>query len=395
MSDKQQDPWGSNQRKPNGPPEIDEALRKLQQQISALFGGKKKTGRPSQGNGNGSSVIPDFNMSFIWKALIIIFILWGISGIFVINPAETAVITRFGKYTETVGSGLHWIPRFIESKQVVNEGEVSTYSYDALMLTMDANVVSAGLTVQYRVSNPKDYLFNLANPRESLQQATASALRQVIGRTTLDAVLTVDREKVRKEAKEILVKILEKYQAGLAVTDVAFQQAKAPDEVREAFDDVIKAQEDEKRFQSQAEAYAKQVEPRAKGQAQRFLADAQAYKQQVVLHAQGEVARYAAILPYYQKAPAVTRERLYIDTIENVLLNTSKIIVDTTGSNNMLYLPLDKWMNQTPTDATKAEKAEALVSASEQASSSVRTPAPAVAPPVMIQPETVSARVGY
>ncbi|MFU8797898.1 MAG: FtsH protease activity modulator HflK [Gammaproteobacteria bacterium] len=330
------DPWSGKPRQSDGPPELDEVLRKLRDQFNRWFGGK--SGKLTPGK---NTILPP--SSSLWLIAIILFILWVISGIFIVDPSEQAVVLRFGKNQETVGSGPHWIPRFIYSKKIVNTEQIIKYDYEALMLTKDANVVSVKLVVQYRISNPKDYLFNLTSANLSLEQATASALRQIIGQMTLDAVLTVDREKVRKDTRDTLVAILDKYKPGMTITDVSLQQAKAPDEVKEAFDDAIKAQEDEKRFQSQAEAYAKKVQPKAEGQAQRFLADANAYKQQVTLHAQGEVARYLALLPYYQKSPAITRDRLYIDAMETVLSKTSKIIVDTKSS-NMIYLPLDKLM---------------------------------------------------
>jgi membrane protease subunit HflK len=375
-NDSNRDPWSGKPKQPNGPPDLDEALRKLRDQFGTLFGKVKQGGRGSSSNGQGSGVTPQLTRSFVGIVFGSIFLLWVVSGIFIVDPSEQAVILRFGKYQETVGPGPHWIPRFIQTKKVVNTEKIEKYDYSALMLTQDANVVSAELTVQYRVSNPRDYLFNLTSAKVSLEQATASALRQIIGQTKLDAILTVDREKVRQGARDTLVSILKKYNSGLTVTDVSFQQAKAPDEVKDAFDDAIKAQEDEKRFQNQAEAYAKQVEPRAQGQAQRLLADANAYKQQSVLQAQGEVARYLAILPYYQKAPAVTRDRLYIDAIESVLSSATKIIVDTKGNNNMLYLPLDKLLSQ----ATAASGAAPAVPAATSLALPAAVPAGYVDP---------------
>jgi modulator of FtsH protease HflK len=372
------DPWsGKPKQSPDqskGPPDLDEALRKLRNQLGGLFGNAKKPGG-SRGQGAGQGSIPQMNRSSFSAILGVIFLIWAASGIFIVDPSEQAVILRFGKYQETVGPGPHWIPRFIYTKTVLNTERIEKYDYSALMLTKDANVVSAELTVQYRVSNPKDYLFNLTSAKLSLEQATASALRQVIGQTTLDSILTVDREKVRKGARDTLVAILEKYHSGLTITDVSFQQAKAPDEVKDAFDDAIKAQEDEKKFQNRAEAYAKEVEPKAQGQAQRLLADADAYKQQSVLQAQGEVARYLAILPYYQKSPAVTRDRLYIDAIESVLSHTTKIIVDTKGS-NMFYLPLDKLMPQLSASAQPPTPPHAVAVPAAGPVTSYEDPAP-------------------
>lgn len=348
----QKDPW-TGQQKPQegGPPDLDEAMRQLKKKISDLMGGAFKGEGNRRPSGSGPERADSFGKAGLGLLAIIALVIWFFSGIFIVDPAEQAVILRFGRYVETVGPGPHWIPRFIESAYVVNTQKISTYSYDSQMLTQDENIVSVALAVQYRIDNTKDYLFNAVNPRESLQQATASALRQVIGRTSLDAVLTSGRDKVRQEVQTILAQTLRRYNTGLLITDVAMQPAKAPDEVKEAFDDAIKAQEDEQRFQNQAQAYAMQVEPIAKGQAQRLLADATAYKQQVVLRAQGDVSGFLAVLPQYQRSTAVTRDRMYIDTLESVLSKSTKILVDVNGGNNMFYLPLDKLLEKLKKEA--------------------------------------------
>lgn len=328
----ERDPWKPSSRSPQTPPDLEEMLKKFFKRINNTF----KNGQ----NGSGTTKSKYINSSFIGG---IVLLLWFLSGIFIVDPAEQAVILLFGKYRTTLGPGPHWIPRLIESAYIVNEQQILTYSYESQMLTKDENIVSVALAIQYRINNAKNYLFNVINPGSSLQQATASALRQVIGRTTLDDVLTRGRERVRQEVTTQLNNILARYQTGLLVTDVAMQPARAPDEVKEAFDDAIKAQEDEQRFINQAQAYAMQVIPTAKGQAQRIAADAKAYKEQVVLNAKGNVATFLALLPEYQKAPEVTRQRLYLDTIESVLMATSKVLVNSNG-NNLFYLPFDKWL---------------------------------------------------
>lgn len=339
---KDHDPWGGKQ-KPPGPPDLDRALRELRQKLANLL---KKTGSNGGGAEDSTPVLNNNGLFGLSIVGIVILGLWLLSGIFIVEPAERGVILRFGKYIETIGPGPHWIPRLIESVTIVNEQKIANYAYEAQMLTKDENIVSVALAVQYRISNAKDFLFNVVNSRESLQQATASALRQVIGRTSLDLVLTSGRDQVRQEIRVQLEKTLQRYHAGLLVTDVAMQPAKAPEEVKEAFDDAIKAQEDEQRFVNQAQAYERQVEPIAKGQAQRLLADAKAYKQQVIFMAKGDIARYLALLPEYQRAPGIMRDRLYLDTMEYIFQNTPKVIVDTPSSNNMLYLPLDKLLQQ-------------------------------------------------
>lgn len=327
------DPWtGKSKPNNNTPPELDKLINDFIQKIGGVFG--KRPSLPS----TPSSHPPKQLIFFIMGAL---FILWLLSGLFIVGPASKGVILRFGKYTEMVNPGLHWSPRFIDRVIIINEEKIASYSYEALMLTKDENIVSVAIAVQYRISNARDYLFNVVNPQESLQQATASALRQVIGHTNLDDVLTSGREKIRQQVQVILREIMNTYHTGLLVTDVTIQPAKAPEEVKEAFDDAIKAQEDEQRIVNQAESYAMQVEPIAKGQAQRLLADAKAYKQQVVLRAQGETVRFTALLPQYQKSATLLKTRLYFDALETILAGHSKIFLDT-QSNQMLYLPLDK-----------------------------------------------------
>lgn len=343
-NNKDKDPWSGGD-KPSGPPDLDEAVRKLQKKLRSVFSGGNGGDGDSGQAGKGAS----YGLTFVLVAILLI---WFISGIFIVGPAEQAVILRLGKYTTTLGPGPHWIPRFIDSKYVVNVAKVSNFSYSSSMLTKDENIVSVSLAVQYRIDNTEDYLFKVVNPRESLQQATASALRQVIGHTTLDDILTTGREVVRQDVKKQLIAIMTMYKTGIQITDVAMQPAKAPEEVKAAFDDAIKAQEDEQRFINQAQAYARGVEPIAEGQAQRILAEANAYKQQVSLQAEGSVSQFLAILPEYLKQPRVTRERLYIDAVESVLMKTSKILVDVKGGNNMFYLPLDKLLQHSQSNDT-------------------------------------------
>lgn len=273
--------------------------------------------------------------------LLIAFILWALSGIFIVDPAEQAVILRFGKYAETVGPGPHWIPRFISSKIVMNVDRVLDYSYSAQMLTSDENLVSVSLAVQYRINDLSEYLFNVANPEESLQQATSSALRQVVGTTTLDQIITEGREVWGGRVQETLTKTLESYKTGILIVNVSPQPARAPESVQDAFDDAIKAQEDEKRFKEQAYAYAAKVVPIAEGKASRIQQEAEAYSKQVVLRAQGEVAEFLALLPQYNAAPQVTAKRMYLEAMQKVMNKSSTIIVDSKAG-NLLYLPLDK-----------------------------------------------------
>lgn len=346
-NNRRKNPWGSSRQ---SPPDLDEALKKLQQRLKQAFRGQG--GKPiNVGNGSG--------LSFVGGAVLIVaLVIWILSGIFIIEPAEQAVITRFGRYTETLDSGIHWIPTFIDRKYVINVQQIFAYQHPAQMLTEDENIVSVSIVVHFRIGNAKDYEFSVVKPEESLQQATASALRQVIGHTKLDDILTTGREKVRQEVRQVLEQILSRYQTGLMLMDVVMQPARAPEEVKSAFDDAIKAQEDEQRFVNEAEAYAMKIVPIAKGEASRVMQEAEAYRQERVMQAEGDVARFKALLPEYKRAPQLTKERLYLDCIESVLTKTNKILVDIKDSNNLLYLPLDRLikMNELSTEATNTSK---------------------------------------
>ncbi len=331
--DKGKDPWNGK----NQPPDLDEALKRLQRKLKKTF----MRGPDKQGSLVEPDVTPGGGGLLALMIGLAILVLWALSGIFIVDPAEQAAILRFGKYVETVGPGPHWIPRFISSKIVLNVDRVSDYSYSAQMLTKDENLVSVALAVQYRIGDLQEYLFNVADPQEGLQQATSSALRQVVGTTTLDQLITEGREAWGTNVQDSLIKILEIYKTGIVIVNVSPQPARAPENVQDAFDDAIKAQEDEKRFKEQAQAYEARVVPIAEGNAKRISAEANAYAQQVVLRATGDAAEFLALLPEYMRAPAVTGERMYLDTMQQVLTKSSKIIVDGKAG-NMLYLPLDK-----------------------------------------------------
>lgn len=335
-------PWDKKE-----PPDLDEVLKRLFSKFK-----KPRTNGRGKGNGNGGNGRGDngkggnrpkspqhAHMPLL--LLLVVVALWFLSGIFIVDPAEQAAILRFGKYVETVGPGPHWIPRIISSKVVLNVDRVSDYSYAAQMLTKDENLVSVALAVQYRIGDLEQYLFNVADPEESLQQATSSALRQVLGKTNLDAIITEGREVWGAKVQDTLIKILDTYKTGIVIVNVSPQPARAPENVQDAFDDAIKAQEDEKRFIEQAKAYEARVKPIAEGNAKRILAEAQAYAGQVVLNAKGETAEFLNLLPQYNLAPLVTGQRLYLDAMQHILSSTSKILVDS-KSNNLLYLPLDK-----------------------------------------------------
>ncbi len=342
-----QDPWGNKRRGGDrkGPPDLDEAFRKLQDSLNGMFGGKKRSGGGGDPSGGDSGKGMGFGMIAVFVAILAA--IWLYSAIYVVDEQEQAVVLRFGKYYETVGPGLNiYFPPF-DRKFQENVTRERAYSKQGQMLTEDENIVEVPLTVQYKITNLQDFVLNVDQPEISLQHATDSALRHVVGSTAMDQVLTEGRELMASEIRERLQRFLDTYKVGITVTQVNVQSAAAPREVQEAFDDVIRAREDEQREKNQAEAYANGVIPEARGQAQRLLEEANGYRDEVVARAQGEAQRFTKLVAEYRKAPEVTRERLYLDTMQEVFSNTSKVLVTgEKGQNNLLYLPLDKMMEK-------------------------------------------------
>ncbi|MCE2595168.1 FtsH protease activity modulator HflK [Motilimonas cestriensis] len=328
---KDRDPWQNN-NKNQGPPDLDEVFKKLSGKFGGVFGGK-----------GGGGDVSTFGIMIV---VVIGLLIWGVSGFYTIKEAERGVVLRFGGYHETVLPGLQWNPKFIDRVIPVDVNTIRSLRGKGSMLTADENVVEVEMDVQYKVVDPKQYLFSVTNADDSLSQALDSALRYVVGHTQMNNVLTTGRDVVRKDTWNKLEEITGPYNMGLQVIDVNFLPARPPVEVKDAFDDAIAAQEDEERFIREAEAYEREKEPTARGQVKRIEQEAIAYKEQVTLQAQGEVARFEALLPQYRAAPEVTRERLYIETMQSVLSNTSKVLLDSQGSNSMMYLPLDKIMQQ-------------------------------------------------
>ena len=360
----EKDIWNRPRGKANGsPPDLEEMLRKLKKQLVFLLGKKNPLGSVPPNAGKSKKVaIPPQSGIFAGLLAAVVLSIWVISGVFIVAPAEKAVILQFGKYKETVGPGPHWIPSFIDSSTIVNVDTVLDYSYSAKMLTKDENIVSVSVAIQYRIGNLREYLFNAADPQESLQQATASALRQVVGHSTLNEIIAEGREVWGQNVETLLNRILSRYQVGIVITSVSPQPARAPSEVQDAFDDAINAQEDEKRFKEQAYAYSASVVPIAEGNAKRIITAAKAYEEQVIWHAQGETAVFSNLLPEYLRAPKLMRERLYLEMMENVLTKTSKVVVDDKNSKNVLYLPLESMLGRTE-KATKGKPEQSLSNA--------------------------------
>jgi membrane protease subunit HflK len=332
---KNNDPWKNKGGRDQGPPDLDEVFRKYSDKLGGMFGGN------GGGNNKGGSNLSGMAIGFV---LVIALVVWALSGIYTIKEAERGIILRFGQFHSISDPGLRWKMTFIDRVIPVEIEAVRSLSASGFMLTEDENVVSVEFVVQYRVTDPRAYLFSVTDADHSLQQALDSALRYVVGHSSMDDILTKGREEIRQKTWDELTKIIEPYNLGLILTDVNFKDARPPGEVKDAFDDAIAAQEDEVRFVREAEAYEREIEPQARGQVTRMTQEAEGYKERVTLEAEGEVARFNKLLPEYQMAKDVTRQRLYIEAMEDVLGSTSKVLVDVKGGNNMMYLPLDKIM---------------------------------------------------
>jgi membrane protease subunit HflK len=337
------DPWGGNQGN-QGPPDLDEIVRKLQERVSGLLGGKRggAGGGPGGGGGRG-----DLSTKTIGVILAVVLIGWLFTGIYIVAPAERGVVMRFGAYTKMTEPGPHWhIPWPIETVQIVNVDEISSFTHKAAMLTQDENIVDVELTVQSRIQDAANYLFQDQTPEKTLRDATETVVRKTIGGSKLDFILTEGRSAVAAMIQQRVQSLMDEYKTGLLVTSVNMQPAKPPEQVKEAFDDAIKAREDKERLENKAEAYANEIVPQARGEAARVVADAKAYRDRVIASAEGETSRFTAVLSEYAKAPDVTRERLYLETMEEVLGRSNKVLVDVPQGNSLMYLPLDRMMRQ-------------------------------------------------
>lgn len=349
------DPWSGKGGGDSGPPDLDEVVRKLQERLGSLFGGKRASGNGSSGGpgspgGGGGFGLPTGGLGGRTLGIVagILAVVWLASGIYIVGPAERGVVMRFGRYVDTTDPGPHWrIPFPIETVRTVNVDEVSTFSHQAAMLTKDENIVDVELTVQSRIQDAADYLFQDQDPNRTLRDATETVVRKTIGGSRLDFILTEGRGAIATTIQERIQALMDQYRTGLLVTSVNMQPAKPPEQVKEAFDDAIKAREDKERSENKAEAYANQILPHARGEAARIVADAKAYRDKVIAESEGETARFTAVLAEYHKAPEVTRQRLYLDTMERVLGESSKVMLDVDqGGNSLLYLPMDQLIKQ-------------------------------------------------
>ncbi|MFN3715548.1 MAG: FtsH protease activity modulator HflK [Thiobacillus sp.] len=345
--------WGNrDNRKNSGPPDLDEIWRKLNQKLNGMFGGKSGGGGDDSG-GPASSLPGGGNLIGLLVGAAVL--VWLASGFYIVDTGQRGIVLRFGKYIETTEPGPRWhLPWPIESREVVNVDQVRTVEIgyrnsvkskvlkESLMLTDDENIIDLQFAVQYILKDPKDFLFVNRAPEDTVLQVAETAMREIVGKNKMDYVLYEGRADIAARAKALMQEILDRYKTGISVSQVTLQNIQPPEQVQAAFDDAVKAGQDRERLKNEAEAYSNDVVPRARGLASRLKEEAEGYKLAVIANAEGEASRFSQILAEYQKAPQVTRQRLYLDTMQTVMNNTSKIVVDQKGGNSLLYLPLDK-----------------------------------------------------
>lgn len=358
-------PWGGGNKPEQGPPDLDEVVRNLQRRLSALFGG----GGGPRGIGT-PGPIRGFGLGGI---VLVLLVVWAFTGLYQVDAAERGIVLRFGKHVATTMPGLRWhLPWPVETRQLVNIQTIESFSDQTRMLTADENLVDINLEVQFRRAEPLDYAFNVLRPDDTLKEVAESAIREVIGRSKLDYVLESGRLDIVVRTKELIQRTIDAYKTGIEVTSVNLQDVKVPNEVAPAQADAIKAREDRDRFSLEAQAYANDIIPRARGAAVRQVQDAQAYRARKIADAEGEAQRFLQILTEYERAPAVTRERLYIETLETVLASSKKVLLDAKGSGNLLYLPIDKLLEQSR--RVRVDATDATTTIERPASSSVSSP---------------------
>jgi membrane protease subunit HflK len=354
------DPWGQGNGQ-NGPPDLDQVIRDLQKKLSSIFGKSSSRGGGGSASGGGKGRVPSLGKTGGTLLAVVVVGLWIASGFYVVDQSEQGVELRFGKYQEVKPAGLRWhMPYPIELVEIVNVQQVRTVEVgyrtregasqltlvprEALMLTADENIIDIQFAVQYNIRDPRDLLFKVSEPADQVvRQATESAVREIVGRSSMDFVITGGRAEIAFETRELLQTILDRYQTGITVRAVEMQNAQPPAEVKDAFDDAVRAREDEERLKNEAEAYANDIIPKSRGAAARIVQEAEAYKESVVATSQGEASRFLQVLEEYNLAPGVTRDRLYLEAMEEVLSRSTKLMVDQgSNSNNVMYLPLDQ-----------------------------------------------------
>ncbi|MGH8808562.1 MAG: FtsH protease activity modulator HflK [Noviherbaspirillum sp.] len=359
---------GQNQnqdgKRPNdGPPDLDQLWREFNQRLNRLFGNK------GGGRGDGGGFNSGMKGTGIGVGLIaaIVAFLWLVSGFFIVQEGQTGVVMTFGKYSHSTPAGFNWRWAYpIQSHEIVNVSQVRTVEVgyrsnvknkqakESLMLTDDENIIDIQFAVQYRLKSASEWIFNNRDQEEMVRQVAETSIREIVGKSKMDFVLYEGREKVAFDVSQLMQQITDRYKAGVQITNVTMQAVQPPEQVQTAFDDAVKAGQDRERQKNEGQAYANDVIPRARGAASRLLQEAEAYRSRVVANAQGDASRFKQVLVEYQKAPAVTRDRMYLETMQQIFSNATKVMVDSKSGSNLLYLPLDKLIAQSASDAAKS-----------------------------------------
>ena len=322
------DPWGRNKNNSS----LDGVFKDFKKTIEDLLGGKGGSTPPSSQKSAG----------FLSAIILVIYLL---SGIYIVNDGERGVVLQFGGFNEITMPGPHWYPRFIQAVEIVDVSKIRSVQQKAVMLTEDENIVSISFAIQYDIKDASDFIFNLREPDTTVSQAGESAIREVMGQNTMDYIITEGRTGVAADTKKLLQSVLDSYGAGVNVQTLNILEAQPPEQVQDAFSDAIKAREDEQRYINEAEAYRNEIIPLARGEAKQMLEQAIAYRVKLINAAEGEASRFTQLYNEYKKAPDVTKERLYIEAVQSVLSNSSKVMIDIEGGNNLMYLPLDQLIN--------------------------------------------------
>jgi membrane protease subunit HflK len=393
-SDNNEPPQNQDNKRPSdGPPDLDQLWRDFNQRINRLFGK-----RGGGGGGGGDGFRPDMRGAGIGAGIVaaIILFLWLISGFFIVQEGQTGVVMTFGRYSHMTPAGFNWRwPSPIQSHEIVNISTVRTVEVgyrssvrnkvarESLMLTDDENIIDIQFAVQYKLKNASEWVFNLRDQEETVKQVAETAIREIVGKSKMDFVLYEGREKVAFEVSQLMQQILDRYKAGVQITNVTMQGVQPPEQVQAAFDDAVKAGQDRERLKNEGQAYANDVVPKARGAASRLAQESEGYRARIIANAEGEAARFKQVLVEYQKAPAVTRDRMYLEVMQQIFSNTTKLMVDSRSSNNLMYLPLDKLLSQSAADAAARPSAPAQSTA----------PAPTVEPaPTLELPRANDAR---
>ena len=362
-SDNDQEPRQNNQRPNDGPPDLDQLWRDFNQRLNRLFGGKGG-GRGGEGGMPGDARGAGISAGVV---AVVIGFLWFVSGFFIVQEGQTGVVMTFGKFSHSTQPGFNWRwPYPIQTHEVVNLSQVRTVEVgyrgnvrnklarESLMLTDDENIIDIQFAVQYRLKDASEWVFNNRDQEETVKEVAETAIREIVGKSKMDFVLYEGREKVAFDTSALMQQILDRYKIGVLVTNVTMQAVQPPEQVQAAFDDAVKAGQDRERQKNEGQAYANDIVPRARGAASRLLQESEGYRARVIANAEGEAARFTKILAEYQKAPAVTRDRMYIEAMQQIFTSTTKVMVDTKSNNSMIYLPLDKLIAQTSAEAAAA-----------------------------------------